>query len=88
MWKIEIDRAVQRDLKKLDFSVAQRITRFIYRRLAKLDDPRRIGEALTGPKFGALWKYRVGDYRVIANIEDARLRIVLVRIGHRSDVYS
>jgi mRNA interferase RelE/StbE len=52
-----------------------------------LDDPRSIGEALKGSKLGAFWKYRVGDYRIIARIEDDALRILVVRIGHRKDVY-
>ena len=52
-----------------------------------LDNPRSIGEALKGSHLGELWKYRVGDYRVIANIEDGALRILIVRIGNRREVY-
>ena len=52
-----------------------------------LEDPRSIGQALKGIRFGELWKYRVGDYRVIARIEDDRLRILVVRIGNRREVY-
>jgi mRNA-degrading endonuclease RelE of RelBE toxin-antitoxin system len=52
-----------------------------------LDDPRSIGEALKGSRLGVYWKYRVGDYRVIANIEDGALRILVVRIGNRREVY-
>ena len=87
MWKVEIDRAAQRDLKKIDYGAARRIANFINGRVAKLDDPRSIGEALTGPRFGHLWKYRVGDYRIIADIQDGLVRIVVVKIGHRGDVY-
>ena len=55
--------------------------------MAQLDDPRSIGEALRGAKLGAFWKYRVGDYRLIASIEDSVLRILVVRIGNRRNVY-
>jgi len=51
------------------------------------NDPRSLGQALKGERFGEFWKYRVGDYRVIARIEDQRLLILVVRIGHRSAVY-
>ena len=52
-----------------------------------MEDPRSIGEALKGSKLGEFWKYRVGDYRIIASIEDRAVRIVVVRIGNRRDVY-
>ena len=54
---------------------------------ATLDDPRSIGEALKGSKLGEFWKYRIGDYRVIARIEDAALRVLVVRVGSRDKVY-
>lgn len=86
-WQIELDRAAVRDLKKLDRPVAQRILTFLQNRVAALDDPRSIGEALQGSRLGEFWKYRVGDYRVIARIEDAAVRVLVVRIGNRRDVY-
>ncbi len=52
-----------------------------------LDDPRSIGEALKGASLGGFWKYRVADYRIIADIEDERIRILIVRIGNRREVY-
>ena len=55
--------------------------------MAELDDPRSIGEALKGSKLGEFWKYRVGDWRIIASIEDDALRILVVRIGNRREVY-
>jgi mRNA interferase RelE/StbE len=57
------------------------------KRLAPLDDPRSLGEALTGSKLEEFWKYRVGDYRIIAVIEDAALCILVIRVGHRREVY-
>ena len=55
--------------------------------LATLEDPRSIGEALKGSKLGEFWKYRVGDSRVIARIEDNALRVLVVRVGRRDKVY-
>jgi mRNA interferase RelE/StbE len=65
----------------------RRINRFIFQRIALLEDPRSIGEALKGTEFGELWKYRVGDYRIIASIEDKLVRILIVRVGNRREVY-
>jgi len=55
--------------------------------LEHLDDPRSIGDALKGSRLGNLWKYRVGDYRIIADIEDGALKILVVKIGNRRAVY-
>ncbi|MGA9060482.1 MAG: type II toxin-antitoxin system RelE/ParE family toxin [Terracidiphilus sp.] len=86
-WKIELDKAAERDLDKLDPQVTKRIERFLYERVARLDNPRLIGEALHGSKLGEFWKYRVGDYRIICEIEENILRVLVIRIGHRRDVY-
>ena len=66
---------------------ARRILAFLHSRVATLDDPRSIGEALKGSKLGEFWKYRIGDYRVIARIEDTALRVLVVRVGSRDKVY-
>ena len=86
-WKVELDPAAERELDKLDPQIARRILTFLHGRVAVLDDPRSIGEALKGSKLGEFWKYRVGDYRIIASIEDCALRILVVRIGNRREVY-
>ena len=86
-WKIELDRAAVRELGKLDQQTARRILAFLHGRVATLDDPRSIGEALKGSKLGEFWKYRIGDYRVIARIEDAALRVLALRVGSREKVY-
>lgn len=86
-WRIEFDPAARKELDKLDREVARRIIRFLAERLAPLDDPRGIGEALKGAKLGELWKYRVGDYRIIADIQDAAICILIVRVGNRHEVY-
>ncbi len=86
-WKVELDEAAEHELDKLDPQVARRILSFLFDRLAKLDDPRSIGEALKGSKLGDFWKYRVGDYRIISSIEDGALRVLVVRVGNRREVY-
>ena len=86
-WKVELDPAAERELGKIDQQTARRILSFLHGRVAQLDDPRSIGEALKGSKLGAFWKYRVGDYRIVASIEDGALRILVVRIGNRREVY-
>ena len=86
-WKVELSRAAENELDLLDPSSARRILVFLHGRLALLDDPRSIGEALKGSKLGDFWKYRVGDYRIICSIEDRALRILILRIGNRREVY-
>ena len=86
-WKVELDRGAVRDLDKLDRQTARRILAFLHERGARLDDPRTIGEALKGSDLGEFWKYRVGDYRVISSIEHEVLRVLVIRIGHRREVY-
>ena len=76
-----------RDLSKLGRQTARRILTFLYGRVTALDDPRSIEEALRGSRLGEFWKYRIGDYRVIARIEDAAVCVLVVRIGNRRDVY-
>ncbi len=68
---------LSKDLAKLDKPIAKRITLFLRERVAALDDPRRLGEALKGSKLGEFWKYRVGDYRIIASIEDTHCESLL-----------
>jgi len=86
-WSLEYSDEARRNLDKLDAQTARRIVVFLGGRVASLDDPRSIGEALKGPRLDAFWKYRVGDYRIIVEIFDARLLIHVVRIGNRKDVY-
>ena len=86
-WRIEFDAQAERELAKLDPQTARRILAFLRDRLAPADDPRRLGQALRGSKLGDFWKYRVGDYPIVAAIEDRVLRILVLRIGHRREVY-
>jgi len=86
-WKVELDPATERDLDRLDHQVARRILKFLYERVSRLDDPRSIGSALQGDRFGELWKYRVGDWRLICKIEDELVTLLVLRIRHRSTAY-
>jgi mRNA interferase RelE/StbE len=86
-WIIEFDPSAVKELDKLDPQQAKRILRFLFDRVAHLDDPRSIGEALKGSRFNTLWKYRVGDYRIVTSIEDNVTRILVVKIGDRKEVY-
>jgi mRNA interferase RelE/StbE len=87
VWKVELDSAAEREVDKLDPQMARRILTFLHGRVAVLDDPRSIGEALKGSRLGEFWKYRVGDYRIISSIEDGALRILVVKIANRREVY-
>lgn len=82
-WRVEISHHVARDLSRFDTQTLDRVQGFL-ERLSRLDDPRSIGEALTGHR---LWKYRVGDMRVIARLEDHVMRVFVVRVGNRREVY-
>ncbi|MDN3225958.1 type II toxin-antitoxin system RelE/ParE family toxin [Kocuria rhizophila] len=84
-WAIEFSETSLRALKKLDRSVSKRIIRYM-RDVSALDDPRTRGKALTGPLSG-LWRYRVGDYRVVSDIRDETVTIYAIDVDHRSRVY-
>ncbi len=86
-WRIEFDPAAAKELRKLDRPVQQRLLGFMRLRVAPLDDPRTIGEALAGERLGAFWKYRVGDWRLICDIQDDRIVVRVLRLGHRRETY-
>jgi mRNA interferase RelE/StbE len=85
-WKIEFEPAAQKELDKLDRPIRGRILKFLYERVGSLDDPRKIGARLQGT-LSEFWKYRVGDYRLICSLENERLVVLVLRIGHRREVY-
>lgn len=86
-WAIELTATALRQLGKLDRSEARRITHFLRTRLATSADPREMGKRLTGPELGSYWRYRIGNYRVLCDIQDAQLVILVVEVGHRSSIY-
>lgn len=85
-WAIEFVPAAAKELNTLGRTEAARIIATLETRIAALDDPRRLGSALTGDLAG-LWRWRIGDYRVVARIEDERITILVVRVAHRRQVY-
>ena len=86
VWRVEFDRDAARDLRKLDTTTQRQILRYLRERIATADDPRRFGHALSHDLKG-LWRYRVGDYRIVASIEDDRFIVLVVIVGHRREVY-
>jgi mRNA interferase RelE/StbE len=86
IWTIEYTRTAESQLRKLDRQVARRILDYLDDKIAPLENPRTRGKALTGV-LGELWRYRIGDYRVICEIRDNTLRILVVEVGHRKKIY-
>lgn len=87
VWQIEVSDAAKKRLAKMGRVEAKRITVFLRTRVAALDDPRQLGDALQGARFAGLWRYRVGDYRILVDIRDEIVTVLVVGIGHRSEVY-
>jgi len=87
VWKVELSTEAERDLRKLDVQHGRRILKFLHERVAQLEDPRSIGGALQGSRLGEFWRYRVGPYRLICKIEDNRLIVLVLRVGHRKEIY-
>ncbi|MYD92412.1 MAG: type II toxin-antitoxin system RelE/ParE family toxin [Chloroflexi bacterium] len=85
-WTIEYTETARRGLRRLDRQTARRILDYMDERVALLDDPRRRGQALAGP-LGGLWRYRVGGCRVICDVQDQVLRVLVVRVSGRDQVY-
>jgi mRNA interferase RelE/StbE len=86
-WQIDLTATAVKQLSKLDKSEARRITTFLRQRIGALDDPRTLGKPLTGPQLGEFWRYRVGDYRIICDIEDHALVVLVIELGNRRDIH-
>ena len=86
-WQIEFDESAKKELAKLDRQVARRLIDFLKNRVLNLRDPRSVGQALRGSTLGEFWKYRVGDFRIIASIQDDRMIVLVLRVGNRSDIF-
>lgn len=87
VWQVELSNTARKQFLKLDPAVAKRLTKFLRERIAPLDDPRSVGKALLGSVLGNYWRYRVGDYRLVCEIQDGKLRIVVVEVGNRKEIY-
>ncbi len=86
IWTIEYTTTAKNQLRKLDRQIARRILDYMDERVAPTEQPRSLGTALSGP-LGAFWRYRVGDYRIVCDIQDNRLRVLVVEVGSRGRVY-
>ena len=86
-WSVDYTETAARQLRKLDKQAARRILDFMDERIAGSVKPRDTGKALTGPMLGAYWRYRVGDYRIICDIQDGACRVLVIEIGNRKEVY-
>jgi mRNA interferase RelE/StbE len=85
-WKIEWDDAAISMMGRIDYETQRRIYRYLASRIATDANPRRFGKALSGNQAG-LWRYRVGDHRIVCKIEDHQLIVLVLRVGHRRLVY-
>ena len=87
VWIISYTESSSKQLKKLDKQTALRVLDYMDERVAVLADPRSLGKNLKGPKVGEYWRYRVGDIRVICNIFDGQMTVLVIEIGNRREVY-
>ena len=85
-WTVEYTKTALKQLKKLDQDGAHRILVYMTERIAPSDDPRSLGKALKGD-LSSYWRYRVGDYRIICDIQDGKLRILVINLGDRKNIY-
>ncbi len=85
-WRIEITRSAEKQIQKLNRTAQEAIIRFLRERVQTADNPRQLGKSLHGDR-GGLWRYRVGDYRLVCDIQDEWITVLVVRVGHRKDVY-
>ena len=85
-WHVKLKGSAAKSLKSLDTGTKQRIERFIGQ-LIETDNPRSHGKALQGKRYTGLWRYRIGDYRLVCQIKDSELIILLLEIGHRKGIY-
>ena len=86
-WKVEFDDRAAKELRKLNPQTQGEILKYLRKRIATTENPRRFGKSLSG-SLGGLWRYRVGDYRLICSISEREVAVLILRVGHRSNVYS
>ena len=85
-YKIEISDIVRKTLRKMDSTARKQVLSYVSGVLARIDNPRLLGKALTG-NFGGFWRYRTGNFRIICKIDDGKLVVLVIKIAHRKDVY-
>ena len=87
VWKIEVSESAKKELKKIDKSVSKKIIKWLQERISSGVNPRLWGIQLKGDELGDMWRYRVGDYRILCLIKDNIVTIEVISIGHRKEVY-
>lgn len=85
-WTINVSEGAAKQFKKLDKQITKRITDYLANKISNSINPRQHGKALSHDKIG-LWRYRVGDYRIICKIEDESVTILILEVGHRKNIY-
>lgn len=86
-WQIEFSAEADKELVRLGSNAEGQIAKFMRQRISHLDNPRSIGEPMNGSRFADLWRYRSGDYRILCEIQDEKITILVVLVGHRREVY-
>ncbi|MCH8542893.1 MAG: type II toxin-antitoxin system RelE/ParE family toxin [Alcanivorax sp.] len=86
-WTIEFERKAAKQLRKLDTSTVRQIRDYLRSRVAEQANPRAFGKALKGARLGDYWRYRVGDHRIICEIQDEKLVVLVLKVGHRRRIY-
>jgi mRNA interferase RelE/StbE len=86
-WTINYTQTAKKQLKTLDKQSARRILDFMDERVSSAENPRFSGKPLTGPRLGQFWRYRIGDYRIICDIQDDVLCVLVVEVGNRREIY-
>jgi mRNA interferase RelE/StbE len=85
-WRIEFDPRAEKDFRKIGPDATRRIRQYLYEQIASLAEPRQRGKALKG-QWAEYWRYRIGDYRVVCELRDETLVVLVVRVAHRKEVY-
>lgn len=85
-WTVEISDIAERQIKKLDFPIQKRILDWLSERIEGCKNPRHFGEPLKG-EYSGFWRYRIGDYRIVCDIQDDILVVLVLTIGHRRQIY-
>lgn len=86
VWQVRLDKDAEKQLRRLDPQDQRRLIKFLRERIASSASPRLLGEALKGP-LRTLWKYRIGDFRLICDLQDEKFVVLVIKIGNRKDVY-
>lgn len=86
MWRLEFSKRADRQLSKMDPGVRRVVVAWLLKHIDGCDDPCVHGKGLTGNRSGE-WRYRVGDYRILCDIQDDKLVVLALEIGHRREIY-